>query len=146
MSQYDLEIIAIASQIDSIEHHGVKGMKWGVRKFSNRFSERRKNRNKLKKASSKWNTKNANRHLMTDKDLRNATNRLRMENDFAEQVQRANRINKKPSVKSAAMKAAKFVVPTVAGVALKTVATDFMKNKPKDYAPLTKQIVNVMKK
>ena len=142
MSQYDLEIIAIASQVDTLEHHGIKGMKWGVRKFSNRFSERRK----LKKASSKWNTKNANRHLMTDKDLRNATNRLRMENDFAEQVQRANRINKKPSIKSAAIKAGKFVVPTVAGVALKTVATDFMKNKPKDYAPLTRQIVNVMKK
>lgn len=142
MSQYDLEIIAIASQVDNLEHHGIKGMKWGVRKFS----EHRKNRNKLKKASSKWNTKNANRHLMTDKDLRNATNRLRMENDFAEQVQRANRINKKPSIKSAAIKAGKFVVPTVAGVALKTVATDFMKNKPKDYAPLTRQIVNVMKK
>ena len=146
MSQYDLEIIAIASQVDTLEHHGIKGMKWGVRKFSNRFSERRKRNNNLKKASIKWNNKFANRHIMTDKDLRNATNRLRMENDFAEQVQRANRINKKPSIKSAAIKAGKFVVPTVAGVALKTVATDFMKNKPKDYAPLTRQIVNVMKK
>lgn len=149
MSLNDEKLIAVVSDLDIIEHHGVKGMKWGFRKLRNRYDSRNKIKKASKAANIKWNKKYSNRHVMTDKDLRNATNRLRMENDFAEQIQRANKINKTNrglNVKGTLKKAAGFVVPTVAGVALKTVANDFMKNNPKDYAPLTKQLVNVIKK
>lgn len=149
MSLNDEKLIAVVSDLDTIEHHGVKGMKWGFRKLRNRYDSRNKIKKANKAANSKWSKKYNNRHVMTDKDLRNATNRLRMENDFAEQIQRANKINKTnsgPTVKGTLKKAAGFVVPTVAGVALKTVANDFMKNKPKDYAPLTTQLVKVIKK
>lgn len=149
MSLNDSKIVAVVSEVDTIEHHGVKGMKWGFRKMRSRFSTSNKIKKANKAANNKWKKKYNNRHVMTDKDLRNATNRLRMENDFAEQIQRANKINKTnsgPTFKGHLKKAAGFVIPTVAGVALKTVANDFMKNKPKDYAPLTKQIVKVIKK
>lgn len=142
MSLNDSKLIAVVSEVDTIEHHGVKGMKWGFRKMKSRFGTGNK------AANNKWKKKYNNRHVMTDKDLRNATNRLRMENDFAEQIQRANKINKTNgrSTTKAIKTAAGFVIPTVAGVAVKTLANDFMKNKPKDYSPLTKQLVKVIKK
>ena len=94
MSLNDEKLIAVVSDLDTIEHHGVKGMKWGFRKLRNRYDSHNKIKRANKAANSKWHKKYNNRHVMTDKDLRNATNRLRMENDFAEQIQRANKINK----------------------------------------------------
>lgn len=148
MSLNDSKLIAVVSEVDTIEHHGVKGMKWGFRKMKSRFGAGNKIKKANKAANNKWKHKYNNRHVMTDKDLRNATNRLRMENDFAEQIQRANKINKtnRRSTTKAIKTAAGFVIPTVAGVAVKTLANDFMKNKPKDYSPLTKQLVKVIKK
>ena len=140
MSLNDSKLIAVVSEVDTIEHHGVKGMKWGFRKMRSRFGAGNKIKKANKAANNKWKKKYNNRHVMTD--------RLRMENDFAEQIQRANKINKTNgrSTTKAIKTAAGFVIPTVAGVAVKTLSNDFMKNKPKDYSPLTKQLVKVIKK
>lgn len=70
-----------------LEHFGIPGMKWGVRR------QRRKEAKLLKKASKarakEWNKKYMNRSQMSDEDIRKATARLRLENDFAEQVKRS---------------------------------------------------------
>ena len=93
-----LHAIQIGDSSDVIEHFGIKGMKWGFRKSRSRASMRQAKR-VSKQTRQAWNKKYYNRHNMTESDLRAATNRLRMENDFAEQVKRANSMSatKKPS-------------------------------------------------
>ena len=87
MSLNDEKLIAVVSDLDTIEHRGVKGMKWGFRKLRNRYDSHNKIKKANKAANSKWSKKYNNRHVMTDKDLRNATNRLRMENPKSKQNQ-----------------------------------------------------------
>lgn len=85
------ELVSVSSSSDVIEHFGVRGMKWGVR---------RKEARRLKKASKarskEWKQKYQDRSRMTDEDIRKATNRLRLENDFAEQIRRTSVVSMKP--------------------------------------------------
>ena len=52
-----------------LEHFGVRGMKWGVRKDPSANSQVRKSRAKMHK----------NRRTMSDSDLKRAVNRMQME-------------------------------------------------------------------
>ena len=84
---------------DFIEHFGVKGMKWGFRKRrQDRVSAKRRAKNSAK-TRAKWKKKYQNRASMTDKDIRRATERLRLENDFAEQIKRSRQVTMKPANK-----------------------------------------------
>lgn len=127
-----------------LEHFGVKGMKWGFRKFRSNRRQQAERRKASKKASATWTKKYHNRHVMTSKDLREATNRLRLENDFAEQVKRSKQLggNNKP-FGNKVKKAAAVVGTTVAGAALKTFTNDIMKNKPENYSAFTKQVMAI---
>ena len=92
-------MVSVDSSSDFIEHFGVKGMKWGFRKRrQDRVSAKRRAKNSAK-TNAKWKKKYQNRASMTDKDIRRATERLRLENDFAEQIKRSRQVTMKPANK-----------------------------------------------
>ena len=93
------ELVSVDSSSDFIEHFGIKGMKWGFRKKrSSNVRARRRAKNSAR-TTAKWKKKYQNRASMTDKDIRKATERLRLENDFAEQIKRNAQVTMKPSNK-----------------------------------------------
>ena len=79
---------------DTLEHFGVKGMKWGRRKTVAKAAKKA-----AKKASkttyTKWKKQYDYRSSMSDDNLKRATQRLRLENDFAEQVSRSSKYGSK---------------------------------------------------
>lgn len=81
-----------------IKHHGVKGMKWGIRK---EFNEYRSKRNAKYKGSTK-DTKSLKKFKATqldDDQLREAINRLDLENRYSEQISRYKKNNRNPALK-----------------------------------------------
>ena len=92
-------LVSVDSSSDFIEHFGIKGMKWGFRKNrSSNVRARRRAKNSAR-TTAKWKKKYQNRASMSDKDIRKATERLRLENDFAEQIKRNAQVTMKPSNK-----------------------------------------------
>ena len=92
-------LVSVDSSSDYIEHFGIKGMKWGFRKQRiTKVKARRRAKNSAK-TSAKWKKKYQNRASMSDKDIRKATERLRLENDFAEQIKRNAHVTMKPAKK-----------------------------------------------
>lgn len=92
-------LVSVDSSSDFIEHFGIKGMKWGFRKQRiSKVKARRRAKNSAK-TSAKWKKKYQNRASMSDKDIRKATERLRLENDFAEQIKRNAQVTMKPANK-----------------------------------------------
>lgn len=86
--------------MDIINHSGVKGMKWGIRK---RKTSLGKKRSKLSIRKSKnsipehWSKRYKKISSISDKDLKRYTERLRLENSFAEQIKkRASMTSNKP--------------------------------------------------
>lgn len=79
-------------EYEILEHHGVKGMKWGVRrdrkgggikKAASSFKKSRALTKESRKRERSWSKAYKKRGRMSDDELRNALNRLRMENEFA---------------------------------------------------------------
>lgn len=79
---------------DTLEHFGVKGMKWGRRKAIAKTA-RKAAKKASKTTSAKWKKKYDYRSSMSDDDLKKATQRLKLENDFAEQVSRSSKYSSK---------------------------------------------------
>lgn len=78
---------------DTLEHYGVKGMKWGRRRAAARMAKKAKKKaeKQSRKTDDEWDTKYKKRSDMTDDEIAAATKRLRLENDFAEQVSRSSK-------------------------------------------------------
>jgi hypothetical protein len=81
---------------DTLEHYGVKGMKWRKRRAEARMAKkaRKKAEKQSKKTDEEWNAKYKKRSDMTDDEIAAATKRLRLENDFANQVAQSSKVNK----------------------------------------------------
>lgn len=111
------DMVSVDSSSDVIEHFGIKGMKWGFRK--NRVAKtkaKRRSKNSAK-TSAKWKKKYQNRDSMSDKDILRATERLRLENDFAEQIKRSAQVTMKPVNKDSFFR---DIAKTVAGSAVQS--------------------------
>lgn len=94
-----LHAVQSGSSEEIIEHFGVKGMKWGFRRVRERLAQRKQRKVdvKVSKArTSQWKHKYAQRASISDRDLKRAVDRLRLENDLAEQVKRTTKIHEKP--------------------------------------------------
>lgn len=94
-----LHAVQSGSSEEIIEHFGVKGMKWGFRRVRERLTRRKQRKvdAKVSKArTSQWKHKYAQRASISDRDLKRAVERLRLENDLAEQVKRTTKIHEKP--------------------------------------------------
>ena len=142
-----LHAIETNNSDDVIEHFGIKGMKWGFRRSLSKLpqSRTRRARKESKAARKAWNMKYHKRHSMTERDLQAATTRLRMENDFAEQVRRANQIadTRKPKKEHGkfAKDLGRSVANSVIDTGVKTVVGDLMKNKSNKYSPVTQTVL-----
>ena len=79
---------------DTLEHFGVKGMKWGRRKAVAK-SAKKASKKASEITSAKWKKKYNYRSSMSDDDLKKNTQRLRLENEFAEQVSRSSKYGSK---------------------------------------------------
>lgn len=137
-------------QEDSFEHFGVKGMKWGVRKWysNSKFGQARRAKKEHKAALRAWQNKYGNMYKMSSKDLEKATRRLRLENDFAEQMKRSNAINTKKrggGVTAFGKAVGNSVLNSVVDTGVKTLTNDLMKNKPSHYSPFTNAAISAAK-
>ena len=68
---------------DFLQHYGVLGMKWGHRKARSNVSSNKKPKSTKNTTTSKPKHKPTQRRL-TDAELREAVNRLRLEREYAE--------------------------------------------------------------
>lgn len=69
---------------DELYHHGIKGMKWGVRRSRAQLgysSSPRKTKKQAQKVSSKQQRRNEMKN-MSDAELRNRINRIQMEKQY----------------------------------------------------------------
>lgn len=67
-----------------LEHHGIKGMKWGVRRSETQLARARGSSKQSADEQEKANRKTAvkNRRTMSDADLKKRIERLKMEREF----------------------------------------------------------------
>lgn len=131
----ELRAVQSGNSENIIEHYGVKGMKWGTRKFRQKLALRKQQKTDKrvsKERNRQWSHKYANRASMSNHDLQRAVTRLRLENDLAEQVRRTTKIHEKPKSSFAKELGKELVKDTVknTGRLATKAATSYVKGNP----------------
>ena len=114
---------------DHLEHHGVKGMKWGVRKQRPSSGARRTSRaseprtRKVQKTRSPSYKKPAKTDLLSNDELRKSNERLRLEKEYNTLISEVKRQNRS--------KGQKFLQDTVMKVG-QDILKDVVKSQVKD--------------
>jgi len=94
----DVDSVYVDKLVADIQHHGIKGMRWGVRQRVQSTGEpnarqQRKEDKAYAKASRKrakgWSKMYDRRGEMSNQEISTAVSRLRLENEFQRQVQTA---------------------------------------------------------
>ena len=116
---------------NELSHHGIKGMRWGVRRYQNKDGSLtkagRKKMAKLDKEYSKLTGQNRNRNRnaespntrlskMTDDEIRARINRINLERDYLDLINNQDSINKQSEGKG--------FIKTVRSDVIKPVAID----------------------
>ena len=140
---------------DTLEHFGVKGMKWGKRRAKARMAKkaRKKAEKQSKKTDEEWNVKYKKRSDMTDDEISAATKRLRLENEFAKQVAQSSKTNQNAKLGdrikdiSTTTKALSTSQKQTAGIATATASGIGLAYRYKDKIPdLAKAVYRTAKK
>ena len=140
---------------DTLEHFGIKGMKWGKRRAEARMAKkaRKKAEKQSIKTKEEWDVKYKKRSDMTDDEVAAATKRLRLENEFANQVAQSSKANKKATVGdriknvSTATSALSSSQKQAAGIATATASGIGLAYRYKDKIPdLAKAVYRTTKK
>lgn len=109
-----------------LAHWGIKGMHWGVRRYRNpdgtltedgkrRYAEKEERIRTKQEAKQPWRT-------MSDNELRERTNRLNLENNYENALQR-----NRESSKSKLIKAGKYLVSTLLVASLVEISKEAIK-------------------
>ena len=109
--------------MDEIQHYGVKGMKWGVRKAVQKYKVRRSLKKQSAKRERSWKTEYQKRGSMSNADLKKKVERLRLENEFAKLAGEASKGQKamaKKVIKSVSNQTIKQASPAIVTI-VKTV-------------------------
>lgn len=93
MGSFDMELTPPETDQDTLNHVGVKGMKWGVRKRASEVKNRvNREVQSFKRERNQLGIKDPSK--MTDEELKNALNRNRLENQLKEESRKTPGIGK----------------------------------------------------